>query len=107
MIVFFIGLQLLIIRRITNCSNYLNVVHLIFRVRVVMLDRYFNKFFLIYHSLLAVVEFINVKLYTVNEVELFVKFSMKDTFKNRLMNFWLSGASNYRQKFSAAKLLTP
>ena len=72
-----------------------------------MLDRYFNKFFLIYHSLLAVVEFINVKLYTVNEVELFVKFSMKDTFKNRLMNFWLSGASNNRQKFSAAKLLTP
>lgn len=72
-----------------------------------MLDWDFNKLFLITYHLQAVIEFLNIKLYVISEIKLLVKFSMKDTFKNRLMNFWLCSASNYWQKFSAAKLFTP
>ena len=72
-----------------------------------MLDRYFKQFFQANRSLEAIVKLLNVKLYKVDEVELFIKFSVKNTFENRLVNIWLGGASNYRQKFSAAKLFTP
>jgi len=72
-----------------------------------MLDRYFKQFFQATRSLEGIVKLLKVKLYKVDEVKLFIKFSVKNTFENRLVNFWLGGASNYRQKFSATKLFTP